>query len=172
MRRKENSNRITMILLCLIVWLPVSVYAQSTRLLEVKKIYVSPMEQNLDKFILPKLVKWGYYEFTTKPELADAVLVGGSNVDAGEIVREINRGTYWDKYGSSTLITSTERQEKVTRASVTLVDVKSSSILWATAKDDYWSLSAAKPDVKYLGEKIAGQLEKDAKELLKRRDKR
>lgn len=110
---------------------------------EVKTIYVRPMSNDLDQSLIQQLLKWDAIKVVDKPEEADAVLIGSSDM------RIVGVGT----------ITATRVQVEVT-----LLDPKAGKPIWSTKKGGGKGLLS-------LAEKVIQHLRKEWEKSAEKRKK-
>ena len=119
----------------------------STALANVKFVYVIPMKDRLEHFLINELVRWGHFEVTLNPRQADALLSDTTEVDIRQLMIPDAK------------IRKTAAR---TRGTAFLIDMKNERVLWSTAKkpSDSFFLGGVKSSHE-LAEEIVAQLKKD-----------
>src|SRR5262245_5111836 len=126
---------------------PASDLAPSAALASVKFVYVIPMKDRLEHFLINELVRWGHFEVTLNTRQADALLSDTTEVDIKQLMIPDAKIR---KTGART------------RGTAFLIDMKTERVLWSTAKkpSDSFFLGGVKSG-RELAEEIVAQLKKD-----------
>jgi len=160
------------ILVCaLVVYAAVSLVAsaQPPPLSSYKRIYVSPMPDGMDEFIVAELVKWGKVQVVTSAEKADAILTAGMEGKVGEVKSS----------GSAVVPTEMQTKEEkrkggrskqslwdIHTGAIKLVDPKTESVLWAASRSDTWRWWSG--GTRTVAQKLCKQFRKDYEKASRR----
>jgi hypothetical protein len=130
-----------------VVGKPAPDLSPSAALASVRFVYVIPMKDRLEHFLINELVRWGHFEVTLNPRQADALLSDTTEVDIKQLM---------------TPDAKIRKTAARTRGTAFLIDMKTERVLWSTAKkpSESFFLGGVKSSQE-LAEEIVAQLKKD-----------
>jgi len=113
----------------------------------IRSVYVVPMKDRLEHFLINELVKWGHFEVTLNPRQADALLSDTTEVDIKQLM---------------TPDVKIRKTQARTRGTAFLIDLKTERVVWSVAKKPSESLFlGGVKSSSELAVEIVGQLRKD-----------
>ena len=122
--------------------------ASQVHLNSVKVIYLIPMKDRMDHYLTTELVRWGQYQVTIDPHLADGILSDVPHIDLKGLMEDPPRIV---------------RTSKASRGIAFLIDPKSENLIWSTSKDTSTSylIHTSYKSAKDLAHEIVEQMKKD-----------
>lgn len=124
-----------------------------------KAVYVAPMPEALDGFVVAELVKWGGVTVVTDRTRADCELATprqNTSVDVG--IEKAGKGRLEVQDGSERLPRGFNGLATYRAAAVSMTAIATGTVVWATTKTDAWSSSQGPHSV---AKKLVDQLKKD-----------
>ena len=114
----------------------------------VKVIYLMPMKDRMDHYLTAELVRWGQYEVTIDPHLADAIFSDVPQIDLKALMEDPPRFV---------------RSFKASRGNAFLIDPRTEKMIWSTSKETSTSylFHTSYKSPKDLAHEIVGQMKQD-----------
>ena len=136
------------LVICLASSYAVAEETSQVHLDSVKVIYLIPMKDRMDHYLTAELVRWGQYEVTIDPHLADGILSDVPHIDLKSLMEDPPRIV---------------RTSKAARGIAFLIDPKSEKLIWSTSKDTSTSylVHTSYKSAKDLAHEIVEQMKKD-----------
>ena len=133
-----------------------------------KRIYVAPMPDGMDEFLVAELVKWGKVTVVTDREKADAIMTAGMEGNVVEV----------ESTGSTVVPKETKAKQEhrkggrssqsiydINTGAIRLIDPKIGAVVWAASKSDIWRWWSG--GTRTVAQKLAKQFRKDYESSLK-----
>ena len=115
----------------------------------VKVIYVIPMKDRMESYLTAELVKWGRYEVTINPQLADAIFSDVPQIDIKALLADPSKFNH---------------PSKSPRGMAFMIDPRSEKVIWSTSKNlsTSYLIHTDYKSAKDLAHEIIKQLKEDA----------